>query len=67
MIPSGYCDWHRPLELGYVAWHDEADRRGKRGLIQKQCPDCRRFLWQDEWGVPPEGAPAFRSIPRTAA
>ena len=48
--PAAPCRDHRPLDLGYIAWHREAERRGRRGMKQRRCPDCLRWFWHDEWG-----------------
>jgi len=42
------CPSHKPLELGYLAWHTEAERRTKRGMKQKECPKCKHWFWKDE-------------------
>lgn len=47
-------DWpaacpHRPAdarELGYLAWHDMAERRTRRGERQTLCKTCERWAWQ---------------------
>ena len=42
------CPTHKPLDLGYLQWHTEAERRTKKGMKQKQCPKCKLWLWKDE-------------------
>lgn len=42
------CSRHKPNELGYVAWFDDADIRYKKGERQKQCPICKHYFWKDE-------------------
>jgi len=42
------CPTHNRLDLPYNAWHEEADRRSKKGMKQKQCPVCKLWLWKDE-------------------
>ncbi len=32
-------------KLGYMAWHDDAERRTKRGEKSKQCPTCKLWYW----------------------
>ncbi len=44
------CSWHRPHNLGYIAWHEDADARGKRGERQRRCPLCALYFWPDEFG-----------------
>lgn len=51
VIRTRGCIDHRPLTLGYAAWHEEAERRGKRGMKQRLCPDCTLWYWRDEWGL----------------
>lgn len=31
--------------LGYLAWHADAERRTKRGERQKRCPTCHLYYW----------------------
>lgn len=31
--------------LGYVAWHADAERRAARGEKQKRCLKCRLYYW----------------------
>jgi len=42
------CKKHKPMELGYIAWADWADRKIKMGHIQKSCPDCKRSFFKCE-------------------
>ena len=42
------CSTHKPLNLGYMAWHLEAERRTKRNQKQKQCPHCGLWFFKDE-------------------
>lgn len=42
------CPSHKPLYLGYVSWEIEAERRLRKGMKQKQCEICKRWLWKDE-------------------
>ena len=48
------CKHHKPLclELPYVRWFREADKKKKKGIGQTQCPICRRWFWEDEMGTP---------------
>lgn len=47
------CSHHNMLDLGYVAWHEEAERRAASGWEQTQCSDCGLWLWPDEVGLAP--------------
>jgi hypothetical protein len=47
------CYWHRRKELPYLAWHADAEYRDKIGQQQRQCPDCKLWLWPDEFGEEP--------------
>lgn len=51
IVSGSACSHHRPMneKLGYVAWHDWAERKTKQGHIQKQCPDCGRWYFKCEW------------------
>ncbi len=44
------CEKHKPMntQLGYVAWHDWADKKTKLGHVQKECPDCLRLFFKCE-------------------
>lgn len=53
MSTNDRCQWHRPKTLGYVAAHEDAERRMKRGEKQTQCPVCKRWLWKHEMGEKP--------------
>lgn len=54
------CLGHRPLLLGYIAWHSEAERRMRRGMRQHRCAVCYRWYWRDEWGDDPGWTTAER-------
>lgn len=45
------CESHKAhvLNLGYVAFFDECERRRKLKMKQKQCPVCKRYLFEDEF------------------
>jgi hypothetical protein len=45
---SKICPSHKPLYLRYLEWHEEAEKRHRKGMKQKQCPECKRWLWKDE-------------------
>lgn len=34
--------------LRYQAWHDDAERRMKKGQQQKYCKHCERWRWKDK-------------------
>lgn len=59
---AGFCKHHRPLDLGYLAWHAEADRRYKARLKQMECTSCGRWLWPDEVGEKPPARPRLRVV-----
>lgn len=46
------CYWHARSTLGYIAWHRWADRRTAKGDEQTRCPDCKLWLFPEEWGDP---------------
>lgn len=35
----------RQKSVGYLEWHEEAERRAKRGEHQLKCQDCGRWYW----------------------
>ncbi len=41
------CEKHSPMntKLGYVEWHDWADKKSRMGHKQKECPDCLRLFF----------------------
>lgn len=49
VIQSQRCSEHKQSKLGYLQWHDDAERRTKAGQKQKQCPKCSLWLWEDEY------------------
>ena len=42
------CSRHNPKQLGYLQWHEWAERKTKRGAKQKQCKNCGRWYFWDE-------------------
>jgi len=38
-----------PPPRGYMAWHDWAHIQHKAGLRQRQCPECLRWLFPQEF------------------
>lgn len=47
------CPWHTPDYLGYMQWHDKAERLTAEGKEQTQCHVCGYWYWPDEFGVDP--------------
>ena len=47
------CLHHQRSGLGYLAWHEDAERRMDRGEKQVRCPDCHLWLWPHEMGSRP--------------
>jgi hypothetical protein len=43
------CPRHKPKKLGYLQWHDWAEKKVKRGAKQKQCPKCGRWYFREEF------------------
>ena len=54
MAELGHLDWQEAEgELGYLAWHADAERRAKRGERQLYCGECkdsggRIWVWPDQ-------------------
>jgi len=48
LAESKICPTHKPLYLGYLDWHTEVEKRHRKGMKQKQCEVCKRWLWKDE-------------------
>lgn len=50
-VATPMCPQHKPISehMGYLKWHDEAERREKKGMKQKQCHVCKRWFWKDEF------------------
>jgi hypothetical protein len=43
------CSKHKQLlNLSYIRFFEDAERREKKGMKQEQCPICKRWLWKDE-------------------
>ncbi len=42
--PNPACK-HMLDTLGYIAWHNDAERRGKQGQKQRKCPECNLYIW----------------------
>jgi len=49
-VGSSTCKKHKTMnkELGYVGWHEWADRKHRQGHIQRKCPDCGKYLFKCE-------------------
>ena len=43
------CTRHKPKQLGYLQWHDWAEKKIKRGAKQKQCPKCKKWYFKEEF------------------
>ncbi len=48
---SPICKSHKIASehLGYVAWHEWADRKAKMGHVQKECRGCLRWFFKCEF------------------
>lgn len=40
---------HNKKELGYIAWHNWAEKLEEAGVRQKQCPLCKLWLYPEEF------------------
>lgn len=47
------CSWHTQDELGYLAAHEDADKRTSKGERQTQCHVCSYWFWPHEFGIDP--------------
>lgn len=58
---SDPCAWHVDdrEKLGYIQWHDRAERSMRRGARQRRCPGCDRlwFVWETRTGRFPASVP----------
>lgn len=43
------CHSHNQKKLSYLEWHAWAEEQTKKGLEQKQCPDCKLWLFPSEF------------------
>jgi len=50
-VVNGSACSHNPMneKLGYIAWHEWADRKTRQGHKQKQCPICGKWYFKCEW------------------
>ncbi len=55
------CPSHEARALGYLAWHDDATQRHRRGERQRRCPKCLLWFWPHEFG---DAMTAARNRPR---
>ena len=44
------CSFHKPKELGYIQWHIWSEEQQKKGRKQKQCPVCKKWFYNCEFG-----------------
>lgn len=46
------CQHHRPLsrDMDYCAHSELLERRMLKGIQQRQCPECMRWYYSDEFG-----------------
>lgn len=44
------CSSHNMMnkKLGYIEWHEWADKKGRMGHKQRQCPECKFWLFKCE-------------------
>jgi hypothetical protein len=49
VIPNE-CPKHNRQPIGYLRWHYESEEKKKRGMWQRQCPQCKLWFWEDELG-----------------
>lgn len=47
------CKFHRPANLGYMAFFTDAEKRSSKGEKQKRCPHCKYWFWPYEFGIDP--------------
>ena len=40
------CPLHEDNDLSYMGWHADAGNRQVRGEKQRQCPKCKRWVWE---------------------
>lgn len=48
-VSSSACVRHKTNNMGYLQWHDWAEKKIKRGAKQKQCPKCGRWYFRSEY------------------
>jgi hypothetical protein len=42
------CPVAARFHLPYLAFHEDAEKRAKRGQQQDFCGGCERYVWQDQ-------------------
>ena len=47
-IEKPMCKHHKLIDLPYREWHEEVERRISQGERQTFCPNCNRWLFEDE-------------------
>jgi len=55
---------HIISNMGYLAAHDDAEKRIAKGQKQKQCPICKLWLFEDEYGSGYPSDPVIVNIPK---
>jgi hypothetical protein len=43
------CSMHKPKQLGYLQWHDWAEKMTRQGKEQTQCSKCGRWYFREEF------------------
>ncbi len=51
------CPVEDRFALSYVAFHEDAERRSKRGQKQTPCSVCDRWVWPDQAKACPQFEP----------
>jgi hypothetical protein len=48
------CRRHKPHneDMGYAQWMNWVEEKKKSGQKQRQCRDCRAWLFEEEFGKP---------------
>lgn len=48
---DGFCKRHKPRgkELGFIGWMEWADKKRKAGDRQRQCKQCKNWLFKEEF------------------
>jgi len=47
-----HCEHHKPLDLGYIQWHNTASARINQKYTQVRCPNCQLLFFPDELNEP---------------
>lgn len=47
------CPWHKPSNLSYISFFNDADKRTLKGEAQTQCNICGYWFWPHEFGIDP--------------